>query len=247
MKQLDTDSLGFRVRAARSGINMNQRKFAEALGIQPNYLGKIERGVCVPSEALLMQIAKEAHVSYVWLSGENIQSSYPMPDEFQNQTKGHSATSGHLASILRDSCKPIWGATERKRSDFPKSDWVPDYVLSLPEDAKIKWWCFDFSLCIYNQPDWINPSGTPNPKWAFNNFLANIVFGNPLICKTTKYSFLVPDADTYNTLLRRVPLPSNNLSIIQIDLESQKIRREDYLCTCADKGIQNYLLDELTF
>ena len=62
--------LGERIKQLRSfKLHMNQRQFADALGIQPSTLSGYENGNIVPSADILLRIAQLYHISLDWLFG----------------------------------------------------------------------------------------------------------------------------------------------------------------------------------
>jgi len=62
--------IGERIKRFRSyTLNMNQRQFAEALGIQPSTLSGYEKGNIVPSTDVLLKIASTYNISLDWLFG----------------------------------------------------------------------------------------------------------------------------------------------------------------------------------
>lgn len=72
MKQLEKNTVGYRIRSTRLDKGINQKQFAEMLDIAPNYLGTVERGIREGSEALLRRAATVLGVSYSWLIGATI-------------------------------------------------------------------------------------------------------------------------------------------------------------------------------
>lgn len=67
MVKADVSSLGGRIRKSRIDKHMKMKDFAKMIGITPNYLGLVERGVKQPSPQLLVQIAENVDVPYTWL------------------------------------------------------------------------------------------------------------------------------------------------------------------------------------
>lgn len=55
--------IGKRIRKYRDESGMTQEKLAEMVGITPNYLGAIERGVKVPKLDTLIEIINALHLS----------------------------------------------------------------------------------------------------------------------------------------------------------------------------------------
>lgn len=189
------------------------------------------------------------HTTYEWLIGTiEHQTAYPESDGSLEQMHDNSAGLGYLVDLIRAACvEKDWGIKEpEQQSDFSKTDWTPDYWLYVQkEDVPISYWAFDLSLCIYKHPDLFSKDGSLSPKIAFFNFLSNLVFGNPLIRSKTKYTFVVPSGEIFDSLLKQPTLPLGNLSLMQIDIPNKKIIREEYLCARDDQA--EYLTATLHF
>lgn len=243
------DTIGGRVRLARVGFNLTQKQLAELVGVGSNYLAMVERGSKNASDDLIRRIAAATHTTYEWLMGTSEhQTAYPESDGSLEQMHDNSAGLGYLVELIRANCtEKGWPVLEpEQQSAFPKTDWQPDYWFYLKaKDGPISYWVFDLDLCIYKRPDLFNKDGTMSPKIAFFNFLSNLVFGNPLIRSKTKYTFVVPSAEIFDSLLRQPTLPLGNLSLMQIDIPNKKIIREEYLCARDDQA--EYLTATLRF
>lgn len=62
--------LGARLRAQREARGYTQAKLAERVGVSPNYLGVLERGVKLPTLDTLILVAKALEVSPAELLGD---------------------------------------------------------------------------------------------------------------------------------------------------------------------------------
>lgn len=248
LKSIDTNTIGYRIRLARIGVNLTQRKLAEMVHIGPSYLATVERGSKNASEDLIRRIAAVTHTTSDWILGiSSNQTPYPEPDNIATQIKENTATIGYLAELIRDACKERnWAFTEpHDISSFPKTDWMPDYWLSSTDpNGLIEYWAFDLSLCVYKQPD-LWGDGTLSPRLEYLNYLSNIIFGNRMIRNTTKYTFAVPSLDIFRSLCKQPAVNLGNASIALIDIPRKKVVREFYLCTVAK--CTEYLENELCF
>ena len=65
----DADTLGRRIRTARSRAGLYQRELAEALGISVHHLCRVERDHVKPSTVLVGKIARRVDVSVDELLG----------------------------------------------------------------------------------------------------------------------------------------------------------------------------------
>lgn len=75
--QIDTKTVGGRIRMAKKKCGLKSKELAESAGISPNYIYLIESGRRIPSNELLNRIAEITHVSYEWLkTGEGPQRVY---------------------------------------------------------------------------------------------------------------------------------------------------------------------------
>lgn len=72
MKTVSSDTPGGRLRDIRLSKKMTLKKFAEYLDTTENYLGLIERGNRVPSQALFKQFASKLGISYDWLMNGDV-------------------------------------------------------------------------------------------------------------------------------------------------------------------------------
>ena len=70
MNTENSNVIGERIKRLRSyTLHMNQRQFADALGVQPSTLSGYEKGNIVPSTDILLKIANNYNVSLDWLFG----------------------------------------------------------------------------------------------------------------------------------------------------------------------------------
>lgn len=76
MKQLDSSTIGGRIRQMRKEMGQTMEEFAEPLGIAASYLGYLERGTRNPSREVLQRISEYAEVPMEWLKYGD-----PDPDE----------------------------------------------------------------------------------------------------------------------------------------------------------------------
>lgn len=67
MKALDEMTTGGRIRIARVQKGLQQKQLAQSIGIAPNYLGTIERGIRTCSDVMYHKIADKLGVSYQWI------------------------------------------------------------------------------------------------------------------------------------------------------------------------------------
>lgn len=248
LKSIDSNTIGYRIRLARIGLNLTQRQLADSVHVSSNYLAAVERGVKNASEDLIKRIAVATRTTSEWIiGGDPNRTSYPEPDNNLTQIKDNTASIGYLARIIRDTCKERgWEFAEpHDISSFPKTDWMPDYWLSSTDpNGLIEYWAFDLSLCVYKQPD-LWGDGTLSPRLEYLNFLSNIIFGNRMIRNTTKYTFAVPSLDIFRSLCKQPAVNLGNASIALIDIPRKKVVREFYLCTVAK--CTEYLENELCF
>ncbi len=75
--QIDTKTVGGRIRMAKKKCGLKSKELAESAGISPNHIYLIESGRRNPSNELLNRIAEITHISYEWLkTGEGQQRVY---------------------------------------------------------------------------------------------------------------------------------------------------------------------------
>ena len=103
-KAVEKNSIGYRVRQARLGLNMTQKQLANIVNVVPTYITAIERGNRNASEELIERIAAATHTTKEWLIGtsEN-QTSYPEPDTALPQVKGDTASMGFAVRVPKES------------------------------------------------------------------------------------------------------------------------------------------------
>lgn len=80
MKQLDSSTIGGRIRQVRKEMQQTMEEFAEPMGIAASYLGYLERGTRNPSRDILQRISEYAEVSIDWLKYGD-----PDPNEASSQ------------------------------------------------------------------------------------------------------------------------------------------------------------------
>ena len=67
LKDIDHDSIGYRIRTARKSKELTQKELSAQVGVGPNYLATVERGTKTASEVLLKRIALATDVTLNWL------------------------------------------------------------------------------------------------------------------------------------------------------------------------------------
>ena len=247
-KAVEKNSIGYRVRQARLGLNMTQKQLANIVNVVPTYITAIERGNRNASEELIERIAAATHTTKEWLIGtsEN-QTSYPEPDTALPQVKGDTASMGYLAELICGACaEREWSFhVPKDMSLFPGTDWKPDlWLYSEDINSPIRRWAFDLSLCVYKQPDLLG-DGTLSPRISYFNFLANLVFGNPAIRGTTKYTFVVPSIEVFDSFCKPTMISLGNASILLVNIHEKKVMQEFTLC--STKECASFMENQLHF
>ena len=247
-KAVEKNSIGYRVRQARLGLNMTQKQLANIVNVVPTYITAIERGNRNASEELIERIAAATHTTKEWLIGtsEN-QTSYPEPDTALPQVKGDTASMGYLAELICGACaEREWSFhVPKDMSLFPGTDWKPDLRLYSEDiNSPIRRWAFDLSLCVYKQPDLLG-DGTLSPRISYFNFLANLVFGNPAIRGTTKYTFVVPSIEIFDSFCKPTMINLGNASILLVNIYEKKVTQEFTLC--STKECASFMENQLHF
>ena len=250
LKSLDTSTVGYRIRLARTGLNLTQKQLADAVHVGSSYLAAVERGRKNASEDLIKRIAAVTHTTTEWILGRSDnQTAYPEPNSTLPQIKGNTAGIGYLANLIKQSIDehkfPFH--TPKDPSLFPKTDWLPDFWLYSDDDTvPINYWAFDLSLCIYKQPD-IWGDGTASPRFCYFNFLSNLVFANPAIRKTTKYTFVIADPEVFDAFCKKPMINLGNISIMLISLEKDNPRVVREFTLCTTENCRDYLENTLHF
>lgn len=104
-KAVDKNTIGYRIRMARVGLNLTQKQLANEVNIVPTYLTAVERGNKNASEELIERIADATHTTKEWLLGTSgSQTTYPEPNIAMPQTKDNTASVGYLAEMIGDAC-----------------------------------------------------------------------------------------------------------------------------------------------
>lgn len=80
-------NLGNKIKILRTEVKMNQKEFAEKIGIKQSTLSSYENGNAYPSNEVLLTIAKDFNVSLDWLFG-------------LSQSKSNISTVGDIADFL---------------------------------------------------------------------------------------------------------------------------------------------------
>lgn len=80
-------SIAEKIKELRTDLKMNQKNFAESIGIKQSTLSSYENGVVTPSNDVLLTIAKKFNVSLDWLFG-------------LSQNKVQISTLGDIISVL---------------------------------------------------------------------------------------------------------------------------------------------------
>ncbi len=74
MIDLDKELLGGQIKRIRKEKGLTQEKLSETVGITPNYLGEIERGVKTPCADVLARLAEALDVSVDYLLRNGVES-----------------------------------------------------------------------------------------------------------------------------------------------------------------------------
>lgn len=67
MNDIDTSTVGGRIRSCRKRLGLNLEGMANQIGVSPNYVSIIERNVKTPSDKVLRRVADLADVTFDWL------------------------------------------------------------------------------------------------------------------------------------------------------------------------------------
>ncbi|MBQ6721191.1 MAG: helix-turn-helix transcriptional regulator [Clostridia bacterium] len=70
-----------RIKLVRTNANLNIRQFGECIGTTPASVSRYESGERIPSNAVLLAISREFHVSLAWLKTGEGPMMDPLPDE----------------------------------------------------------------------------------------------------------------------------------------------------------------------
>ena len=70
-----------RLKTVRTYANLNIKQFSERIGTTSASVSRYESGERIPSNAVLLAIAKEFHVSYAWLKTGEGPMEDPIPDD----------------------------------------------------------------------------------------------------------------------------------------------------------------------
>ncbi|MBO5747226.1 MAG: helix-turn-helix transcriptional regulator [Clostridia bacterium] len=71
---MDKELLGSQIKHIRKEKGLTQEKLSETVGITPNYLGEIERGVKTPGADVLARLAEALDVSVDYLLRNEVES-----------------------------------------------------------------------------------------------------------------------------------------------------------------------------
>lgn len=149
-----------RIKQLRKEFNMTQKDMAQGLGVTNAHISRIEKGLTMPSDALIKLIAKSFEVSEPWLkTGEGSMMIYDLWVEADNNL---DRSIQNLNKLLRDSNPIIRLKASQLDAVFHEITSV-DY---LNESDKIVY--LDMLIKLFNE---MNSLMTTFKQYAFDNQL----------------------------------------------------------------------------
>lgn len=103
---VDTKSIGQRIREEREKLNLTREEFAEIIDLSDYYVGQLERGERQMSLPVLINVANCLHVSLDYLIfGKSPNNEYYVHDSVSNYSTLNSSKNAEINSLL-ERCSP---------------------------------------------------------------------------------------------------------------------------------------------
>ena len=209
LKDIDHDSIGYRIRTARKSKELTQKELSAQVGVGPNYLATVERGTKTASEVLLKRIALATDVTLNWLvTGEG---------EKPTILPGAVLSEKELREIITERA---FGMSVEEAIQRGKVCCVEGETLQVlpPYLGRFTQRFFSFQGCRRMPVSELDA--------VFRDFVAEVAFSNEITAERTSHTFVLTSESMMHHLCEPPRLLNANTFLLFIDPEKKEVMQE---------------------
>ncbi|MBM6914409.1 helix-turn-helix transcriptional regulator [Gemmiger formicilis] len=108
-----------RIKELRSALGMNQTEFGKQIGIKQTTVAGYENGTRAPSDAVVLSICREFHVSEAWLR-DGIEPMYVAMDDSDELNRIFEEIGASDDELIKAAIRVYWRLDEREKAAIGK-------------------------------------------------------------------------------------------------------------------------------
>lgn len=108
-----------RIKELRSALGMNQTEFGKQIGIKQTTVAGYENGTRAPSDAVVLSICREFHVSEAWLR-DGIEPMYVALDDSDELNRIFEEIGASDDELIKAAIRVYWRLDEREKAAIRK-------------------------------------------------------------------------------------------------------------------------------
>ena len=108
-----------RIKELRSALGMNQTEFGKQIGIKQTTVAGYENGTRAPSDAVVLSICREFHVSEAWLR-DGIEPMYIAMDDSDELNRIFEEIGASDDELIKAAIRVYWRLDEREKAAIGK-------------------------------------------------------------------------------------------------------------------------------
>lgn len=108
-----------RIKELRSALGMNQTEFGKQIGIKQTTVAGYENGTRAPSDAVVLSICREFHVSEAWLR-DGIEPMYVAMDDSDELNRIFEEIGASDDELIKAAIRVYWRLDEREKAAIRK-------------------------------------------------------------------------------------------------------------------------------
>lgn len=113
------DKMNDRIKELRSALGMNQTEFGKQIGIKQTTVAGYENGTRAPSDAVVLSICREFHVSEAWLR-DGIEPMYVAMDDSDELNRIFEEIGASDDELIKAAIRVYWRLDEREKAAIGK-------------------------------------------------------------------------------------------------------------------------------
>jgi transcriptional regulator with XRE-family HTH domain len=211
LKDIDHDSIGYRIRTARKSKELTQKELSAQVGVGPNYLATVERGTKTASEVLLKRIALATDVTLNWLvTGEG---------EKPTILPGAVLSEKELREIITERAfgMSVEEAIQRGKVCCVEGETLQEKYCLLTQ-GRFTQRFFSFQGCRRMPVSELDA--------VFRDFVAEVAFSNEITAERTSHTFVLTSESMMHHLCEPPRLLNANTFLLFIDPEKKEVMQE---------------------
>ena len=210
LKDIDHDSIGYRIREARTSNEFTQKILAKKVGVGPSYLATVERGEKTASEALLKRIALATDVTLNWLITGKGEKPTILPGALLSEKELREIVTERYLSMS------VEEALQRGMACCIEGDLQEKYCLLT--QGRFTQMFFSFQGCGRMTVSELDA--------VFRDFVAEVAFSNEITAERTSHTFVLTSESMMHHLCVPPRLLNANTRLLFIDPEKKAVMQE---------------------